>query len=196
MNQWNYFLDNKERIYEKIINYPFHFKISYFFIEKWSDIIMYENASLYLFYIIKGKGYLENIQWKEGDLVLCSYQPNKIQLCAIEETFLICIHNYPFLESMGVRPYRTLFNSKIIKEEIESEHINKIIIPPKSKKIIKVKKDTFFISISKSSKKVFSEINHKDNIYWNNGMILLLKKEESILFENQEKIEHYFLSIE
>ena len=57
---------------------------------------------------------------------------------------------------MGVKPYRTLFESKIIKEEIESENIKKIIIPSQSKKFIKIKKDTFLITISKSSEKVVS----------------------------------------
>lgn len=193
---WNYFLDNKEKTYEQKINIPFHFKISYFFIEKWNDIRMYENASLYLFYIIKGKGYLEDMEWKEGDLVLCPYRPNGIQICASEETIFISIHNFPFLESMGVKPYRSLFESKIMKDKINSEHIKKIMIPPESKKYIKIKKDTFFISISLSSEKVFSVMDNKDNIYWENGMMIFCEKEEFILFHNIDRIEHFFLSIE
>ena len=193
---WNYSLDNKEKTYEQNINIPFHFKISYFFIEKWNDIRMYENASLYLFYIIEGKGYLEDMDWKEGDLVLCPYQPNGIQLCATEETKLICIHNFPFLESMGVKPYRSLFESRIIKDKINSEHIKKIRIPPQSKQYIKIKKDTFFISISQSSEKVFSFLNNIENIYWENGVIVFFEKEDIILIENRDMKEHYFLSIE
>lgn len=157
---------------------------------------MYENASLYLFYIIKGKGYLEDMNWKEGDLVLCPYRPNGIQLCASEETILISIHNFPFLDLMGVKPYRSLFESRIIKDNIESEHIKKIIIPPQSKKYIKIKKNTFFISISQSSEKVCSLMDNKDNIDWENGMIIFFEKEDFISFHNIDRIEHSFLSIE
>ena len=191
---WEYGITDKSD--ERIINYPFHFKISYFFIEKWNDIRMYENASLYLFYIIEGKGYFDNIEWKEGQILLCPYQPNGIQLCATEETKLICIHNYPLLESMGVKPYRSLFRSKIVEEKIESEHVKKIRIPSQSKKFIKIKKDTFLISISKSSEKVFSFLNNIENIYWENGMIVFLEKEDIISIENRDIKEHYFLSIE
>ena len=196
MIQWEYNKIEKEKTDEKIIDYPFHLKISYFFIEKWDDIRMYENASLYLFYIIEGRGYLDDIEWKEGQLLLCPYKPNGLQLCTKEDSRIICIHNYPLLESMGVKPYRSLFEAKILDKNIESENVKKIIIPSQSKQCIKRKKEYFLISISESYKKVFSLLNDIEKIHWNNGMMVLLEKNDIIVIENQDIMEHYFLIIE
>jgi len=143
MIQWMYNETKNRETNEIIIDNSFHFKISYFFIQKWDDIRMYENASLYLFYIIEGKGYLEDIEWKDEQLLLSPYQPNGLQLCAIENSKVICIHNYPQLESMGVKPYRSLFLCKILEKDFESENIKKIIIPSQSKKVLEEEKIFF-----------------------------------------------------
>ena len=193
---WDFPQKNIDQTKEYILNYPFHFRISYFFIEKWDDIKVLDNASLYLFYIIKGKGFYEDFEWKEGDLILCSYRKEGIQLFTSEETNLIIIHNNPFLETMGVKPYRSIFRTRILKEDINSEYIKKIVLKSKTKNFFNLKKNTFFISISNVDDKLVCFINSLEKIIWCNGKILFLEEEKSILFENKDTIDHFFLKIE
>ena len=71
-----------------------------------------------------------------------------MQIYATEETVIVSIHNFPFLETLGVKPYRSVFETKIIKDNIDNERIKKIIIPSQSKKKnIHGKRYFFYINI-------------------------------------------------
>ena len=99
------------------------FSISYHKIEKYEDMDIREYASIYIFYIVKGKGFINDFHWNENNLFIYPYSPNGIPFCVSEDTEFYLIHNSPLLESMGVRPYRSLFNPK--KYELNEKYMVK-----------------------------------------------------------------------
>ena len=55
------------------------------------------------------------------------------------------------------------------------------------------KKILFLLSISNSSGYMISFINQKKKVNWKNGVILFVEKEDTILFENKDRIDHSYL---
>ena len=173
------------------------FSISFHKIDKYKDIDIRENASLFIFYIIKGNGTINNLQWKEGDLFIYPYLPNGIQFYASNDTELFLIQNSPLLTSMGVKPYLSLFEPKkyLRNETIESENIKKFFLKPDKMETIHIQKNTFILCISDCFKKVKSYIQQKE-ILWKNGKVVFIRKGNFLTFYTKNKYETIFLIIE
>lgn len=181
---------------EEIVDFNIPFCISHYNIEKYEDLDIRENASLYLFYIIEGKGYIDDIHWEEGDLFIYPYSPNGIKLYTSEDTKLYCIHNSPLLESMGVRPYRSLFKPKIYltEEMIDSKNIKKIFIKPDKIETIQIKNNSYLLCISGCYQNIKSYIQQKE-ILWEKGKLIFIKKNNFITFYNKNLEDIIFLLI-
>ena len=173
------------------------FSISFYQIEKYEDIDIRENASIYIFYIRKGKGFINEDNWKDGDLFIYPYSPNGIQFCASEDTEFYLIQNSPLLESMGVRPFRSLFKPKKYEfhERIDSGNIKKIFIKPERIETLHIKKNIFLLCISDCFKKVKSYLQQKE-ILWEKGKLIFIPKGNFITFYHQNNFENIFLQIE
>lgn len=182
---------------EEIVDFNFHFDISFYEIEKYEELHIQKPASLYLFYILDGKGYIDNINWKKGDLFIYPYSLNGIKLYTSEDTKLYSIHNYPLLESMGVRPYRFLFKPKIYDffEEINSIHIKKIFIKSNKIETIYIKNNSYLLCISDCYNNIESFIDKK-KILWENGKLVYIENNNFLTFYNRNNSDNIFLLFE
>ena len=173
------------------------FSISFYKIDKYKNIHIRENASLYIFYIKEGNGFIDEIEWKKGDLFIYPYFPNGIKFHASNDTELFLIQNSQLLESMGVKPYISLFKPKkyLYNEKIESENIKKFFLIPDKIETIFIKKNTFILCISECFKNIKSYIQQKE-ILWENGKVLFIQKGNFLTFYSKNDNKNIFLVIE
>ena len=167
-----------------------NYKVSCYFIEKYDDIRIYDNISYSFYFILKGKGYYEDINWKEGDIFDSSFSRNGIQICAIEDSIILSINNNPFLESLGLKPYKNMFKTKII--DIFNENIDrfmkKIIVEP-SKKIHLTLKKNILIPIFFNEKSYIIE----NDLKIKKGEIYICEEDTKFLIINESDKKILFL---
>lgn len=173
------------------------FSISMYKIEKYEDIDIREDASIYIFYIKEGNGFINELRWKKGDLFIYPYSPNGIQFYASNDTEIFLIHNSPLLESMGVKPYRPLFEPKnyLLNDKIDSQNIKKFFLEPEKIETIHLKKNTCILCISDCFSKVKSYIQQKE-INWKNGKVIFIRGGNFLTFYSKNNCKDIFLIIE
>ena len=77
------------------------------YLKKMDRILLQDNATSCIFYVIQGRGSANHFQWQQGDVF--TFPSEKVKLFAEEDAILYMVQDSPLLKYLGVIPEKCLF---------------------------------------------------------------------------------------